>query len=39
MSFKTYGRYVIRHLKRHIKRPDGTDLSSSRWNHGRCPYP
>jgi len=26
MSFKTYGRYVIRHLKRHIKRPDGSDL-------------
>lgn len=26
MSFKTYGRYVIRHLKRHIKRADGTDF-------------
>jgi SNF2 family DNA or RNA helicase len=26
MNYRTYGRYLIRHLKRHIKRPDGTDF-------------
>ena len=26
MSFKQYGRYLVRHLKRHIKKPDGSPL-------------
>ena len=26
MNYRTYGRYLIRHLKRHIKRPDGSDF-------------
>jgi superfamily II DNA or RNA helicase len=26
MSYKHYGRYLVRHLKRHIKKPDGTPL-------------
>jgi superfamily II DNA or RNA helicase len=26
MNYRVYGRYLIRHLKRHIKRPDGSDF-------------
>ncbi len=26
MSYKQYGRYLVRHLKRHIKKPDGSPL-------------
>ncbi|MFI5460509.1 MAG: helicase-related protein [Isosphaerales bacterium] len=26
MSYKNYGRYLVRHLKRHIKKPDGSPL-------------
>jgi superfamily II DNA or RNA helicase len=26
MSYKQYGRYLVRHLKRHIKKPDGAPL-------------
>jgi superfamily II DNA or RNA helicase len=26
MNYKTYGRYLIRHLKRHIKKPDGSSF-------------
>jgi len=26
MSYKQYGRYLVRHLKRHVKKPDGSAL-------------